>query len=766
MARASRTELLAQGLYHTTHISLFSKTYTMIGNSAVKGLIPLASEDMFQVKRERTDLKVSIRMSYLEIYNEHLRDLLTVRSEALDIAEDPSRGVIVPGLSEKEVTTASQVGSLLRQGQMRRSTAPTGANEVSSRSHAVIIFTVVAKADGKDPTSAKLSMVDLAGSERAAATENRGIRMQEGANINRSLLALSNCINALGDMASRGKRSFVPYRDSKLTRLLKDSLGGNTITMMVANVPPSASYFEEILNTLKYAYRAKCIKKQIKRNDVLQHTTPAQYAAIIGSLKREIERLKAGGAAGPRGNGVMVDLSDIPTRPVAAIDAERTEAASAVLEAERLVTEARREAEEATEAAHDDTSRARFDQLSRELLDNFQTVLSLRYHIAQDDRLLADKRRRLEEIAHDPATRNSADGRQMRLELNAHITELEQTRTHKVGRLEAEESKREHLQTELHSMKTSTRDEVLTLQVKLGDAAVRARLSQLDAAKAKQAKLTAELGAAKVAERVQLAVKDHTSPPIVRQTDPVSPTRAAPAPPIETPATAPVKSTRPTHVAPTPTATINLGGRPSVTRAMHSQPARPTYTSRYSAVTPTTYTSQRKTVSSGVYSTPAAHTSHSHTGAGAGSHARYTSATISSQAKSRPISAAPYRTPTTQTTGGRHRPVSASVRSGLGATPSDRYATRPPPTASGIGAGSGGGYQSRESRLTLLHRMAQSTNPTTSYSSRQMAGTNPAQPRASAFSPTIGRTGLDRDLQSKWTALQQSHKALGYNGAK
>eukprot|EP00360_Condylostoma_magnum_P000051 CAMPEP_0168314858 /NCGR_PEP_ID=MMETSP0210-20121227/9607_1 /TAXON_ID=40633 /ORGANISM="Condylostoma magnum, Strain COL2" /LENGTH=187 /DNA_ID=CAMNT_0008285327 /DNA_START=686 /DNA_END=1249 /DNA_ORIENTATION=- len=136
----------------------------------------------------------------------------------------------------------------------------------------------------------KLSLIDLAGSERGTVTENRGIRLLEGAKINRSLLALANCINALGDRSKKG--FFVPYRDSKLTRLLKDSLGGNCKTVMISNIAPSSSQFEESTNTLKYASRAKNIKVQVRPNKKLVNIHIAEYKSIITDLRSEISTLK------------------------------------------------------------------------------------------------------------------------------------------------------------------------------------------------------------------------------------------------------------------------------------------------------------------------------------------------------------------------------------------------------------------------------------------------------------------------------------------
>lgn len=181
--------------------------------------------------------------------------------------EDPEKGVVVAGLKEVEVNTPEEILNLLIHGNGNRSTEATEANVTSSRSHAVFQL----KCQHREKNSGiraeisvgKLSLIDLAGSERASKTNNRGIRMIEGANINRSLLALGNCINALHENNMRNKENYIPYRDSKLTRLLKDSLGGNCRTVMIANISGAHSSFEETHNTLKYANRAKNIKTNV-----------------------------------------------------------------------------------------------------------------------------------------------------------------------------------------------------------------------------------------------------------------------------------------------------------------------------------------------------------------------------------------------------------------------------------------------------------------------------------------------------------------------
>lgn len=214
--------------------------------------------------------------------------------EYLDLREDPINGPCVAGLTEVEAANGDEIMRLLHKGNERRTQQPTAANEVSSRSHAVLSVVVESKERAPGTVAkikvGKLSLIDLAGSERAANTQNRGVRLVEGANINRSLLALGNCINALGEKGNKG--NFVPYRDSKLTRLLKDSLGGNCRTVMIANISSAESSFEETLNTLKYANRAKNIKTNVQRNELNVDHHISEYVSLIANLRNEIKFLK------------------------------------------------------------------------------------------------------------------------------------------------------------------------------------------------------------------------------------------------------------------------------------------------------------------------------------------------------------------------------------------------------------------------------------------------------------------------------------------
>ncbi|GAA6004336.1 hypothetical protein JCM10207_000674 [Rhodosporidiobolus poonsookiae] len=271
------------------------KTHTISGSSNQPGIVFLIMKDLFaRISAKSDDIDFSLTVSYLEIYNETIRDLLNPDSGVLQL-RDSQDGMATPAnLSTKEPTSAQDVVEWITLGNTNRTVNFTEANATSSRSHAVLRVTVTQKpkAGGMTDTktSACLSVIDLAGSERASVTKNRGERLTEGANINRSLLALGNCINALCDPRKRGH---VPYRDSKLTRLLKQSLGGNCKTVMIVCVSPSSMHYDETHNTLQYANRAKEIKTKAIRNVISVDRHVAQYCQQIMEQAQQIERLKA-----------------------------------------------------------------------------------------------------------------------------------------------------------------------------------------------------------------------------------------------------------------------------------------------------------------------------------------------------------------------------------------------------------------------------------------------------------------------------------------
>lgn len=257
------------------------KTHTITGTSQQPGIIFLTMQELFEKMAERSQDKVTeLSLSYLEIYNETIRDLLVPgggsrqgqgqsqgQGQGLTLREDSNQAVTVTGLTSHHPRDVHEVMDMIVQGNEYRTVSATEANATSSRSHAVLQVNV-AQRDRNAPVSephtvATLSIIDLAGSERASVTKNRGERLTEGANINKSLLALGSCINALCD---RRQRAHVPYRNSKLTRLLKFSLGGNCRTVMIVCVSPSSAHFDETQNTLRYANRAKNIQTKVTRN--------------------------------------------------------------------------------------------------------------------------------------------------------------------------------------------------------------------------------------------------------------------------------------------------------------------------------------------------------------------------------------------------------------------------------------------------------------------------------------------------------------------
>ncbi|XP_032201382.1 kinesin-like protein KIF7 isoform X2 [Mustela erminea] len=257
------------------------KTYTM-GEASVaslhedeQGIIPRAMAEAFKLIDENDLLDCLVHVSYLEVYKEEFRDLLEVGTASRDIQlrEDDRGNVVLCGVKEVDVEGLDEVLSLLEMGNAARHTGATHLNRLSSRSHTV--FTVTLEQRGRAPSRlprptagqllvSKFHFVDLAGSERVLKTGSTGERLKESIQINSSLLALGNVISALGDPQRRG--SHIPYRDSKITRILKDSLGGNAKTVMIACVSPSSSDFDETLNTLNYASRAQNIRNRATVN--------------------------------------------------------------------------------------------------------------------------------------------------------------------------------------------------------------------------------------------------------------------------------------------------------------------------------------------------------------------------------------------------------------------------------------------------------------------------------------------------------------------
>uniref|UniRef100_A0A8C9ZTH2 Kinesin family member 4 n=1 Tax=Sander lucioperca TaxID=283035 RepID=A0A8C9ZTH2_SANLU len=284
--------------YHATVLAYgqtgSGKTFSMGGtytsaqeNDPSVGVIPRVIRMIFEERERRTDCDFCLAVSYLEIYNEDILDLLCPSKDkpGLSIREDPKEGIKIVGLTERQVFSAHEMVGCLEIGNSARTVGSTAMNAASSRSHAIFTITLEQRrgTDKVDSVVSKLHLVDLAGSERQKKTKAEGERLKEGISINRGLLSLGNVISALGDESK--KNSFVPYRDSKLTRLLQDSLGGNSHTLMIACISPADSNMEETINTLRYADRARKIK-----NKPIVNVDPR--AAEMNHLKQQVQELQ------------------------------------------------------------------------------------------------------------------------------------------------------------------------------------------------------------------------------------------------------------------------------------------------------------------------------------------------------------------------------------------------------------------------------------------------------------------------------------------
>ncbi|XP_015261843.1 PREDICTED: kinesin-like protein KIF13A, partial [Gekko japonicus] len=271
------------------------KSFSMMGNTEQLGLIPRLCCALFQrITLEENDSHTfKVEVSYMEIYNEKVRDLLDPKGsrQSLKVREHKVLGPYVDGLSQLAVTSFEDIESLMSEGNKSRTVAATNMNEESSRSHAVFNIIVTQtlydlQSGNSGEKVSKVSLVDLAGSERVSKTGAAGERLKEGSNINKSLSTLGLVISSLADQAAgKGKTKFVPYRDSVLTWLLKDNLGGNSQTAMIATISPAADNYEETLSTLRYADRAKRIV-----NHAIVNEDP--NARVIRELREEVEKLK------------------------------------------------------------------------------------------------------------------------------------------------------------------------------------------------------------------------------------------------------------------------------------------------------------------------------------------------------------------------------------------------------------------------------------------------------------------------------------------
>ncbi|GAQ89631.1 kinesin-related protein [Klebsormidium nitens] len=273
------------------------KTHTMRGTPTEPGIIPLAIHHVFQMIEQTVDREFLLRVSYLEIYNEEINDLLNPENRKLPVHENLERGVFVAGLAEEIVMSAEHVLELMANGEAHRHIGETNMNQASSRSHTIFRMVIESREKlGDDDSSieehgcdavrvSSLTLVDLAGSERVAKTGAEGARMKEGTHINKSLMTLGTVINKLAEGVEKNG-GHIPYRDSKLTRILQPALGGNAKTAIICNVTPSLIHVEETRGTLQFAGRAKRIENCAQVNEIVTE------AALLKRQQREIEELR------------------------------------------------------------------------------------------------------------------------------------------------------------------------------------------------------------------------------------------------------------------------------------------------------------------------------------------------------------------------------------------------------------------------------------------------------------------------------------------
>ncbi|KAH8420065.1 hypothetical protein KR009_005470 [Drosophila setifemur] len=381
------------------------KTYTMgtafdgvLDENA--GVIPRAVNDIFaEIDELREEVRFTVTCSFVELYQEQFYDLFSTKSRdkaTVDIREVKNR-VVMPGLTELEVKSAQEVTEHLMRGSAGRAVASTAMNESSSRSHAIFTLTLVAtRMDAKNSvTTSRFNLVDLAGSERCSKTLASGDRFKEGVNINKGLLALGNVINALGTGQVAG---YIPYRQSKLTRLLQDSLGGNSITLMIACVSPADYNVNETLSTLRYADRALQIK-----NKPVVNLDP--HAAEVNMLKDIIQKLRVELLAGGGGkmSGSITSALGAAGLPGSASGESLQASSASAAEIQRLVEQVR---------VLQDRNRKLQQELYHSLVD--LTEKEMRAHIAEQshDKLRAhvlELKAKLEQQQQDQGSGDGSD---------------------------------------------------------------------------------------------------------------------------------------------------------------------------------------------------------------------------------------------------------------------------------------------------------------------------------------------------------------------
>eukprot|EP00163_Fabomonas_tropica_P030977 TRINITY_DN720_c0_g1_i9.p1 TRINITY_DN720_c0_g1~~TRINITY_DN720_c0_g1_i9.p1 ORF type:complete len:1000 (+),score=355.26 TRINITY_DN720_c0_g1_i9:680-3679(+) len=322
------------------------KSYSMVGYGKNVGIVPITCDELFKriETNENEKMAFEVTVSMLEIYNEQVRDLLNIKINppgGLKVRESPKTGVYVDKLTPLPVSSYAAIDKAIENGTTNRTVASTAMNATSSRAHTVVTITFVQKETtdiGVSEKKSKINLVDLAGSERADSTGATGDRLKEGSAINQSLSALGNVISALADISMGKKKVFVPYRNSVLTRILQDALGGNSKTIMIAALSPADINYDETLSTLRYADRAKKIKNKATVNenptDKLIRELKEENARLMALLKEGGVDTTAAAASGSEGGGPMSAEDEAKLREK--IEAEMAEK---LAENERMMAE-------------------------------------------------------------------------------------------------------------------------------------------------------------------------------------------------------------------------------------------------------------------------------------------------------------------------------------------------------------------------------------------------------------------------------------------
>jgi kinesin family protein 5 len=406
------------------------KSYTMMGSDIDdeegKGIIPRIVEQIFaSMLASPSNIEYTVRVSYMEIYMERIRDLLNPVNDNLPVHEEKNRGVYVKGLLEVYVSSVGEVYEVMRRGGQARKVASTNMNQESSRSHSIFVVTITQKnLETGSMKSGQLFLVDLAGSEKVGKTGASGQTLEEAKKINKSLSALGMVINSLTD----GKSTHVPYRDSKLTRILQESLGGNSRTTLIINCSPSSYNDAETLSTLRFGMRAKSIKNKAKVNAEL---SPAELKALlkkaqgqvtsfetyISTLEGEVQQwregravpkdqwappLEKGASAGKRPPSTpsraqtpRIDAAkgaETPTRPDSRLDIERSGTPSIPLEKDEKDEFLRRENELQDQVAERESQLTKAEDLLRSAKDE------LLYYKERDSKSNKDNERMTSEL--------------------------------------------------------------------------------------------------------------------------------------------------------------------------------------------------------------------------------------------------------------------------------------------------------------------------------------------------------------------------------